>query len=56
MRKNCFSGRVVRQWNRLHWEVVELSSLEVKAQMDTVCGHGGSGMALDSVILGLSPP
>jgi len=28
---------------------VELPSLEVKAQMDTVCEHGGSGMGLDLV-------
>jgi len=49
MRKNFFSARVVRQWTRLPREVGELPSLEVKAQMDTVCEHGGSGMGLDLV-------
>jgi len=49
VKKNFFSKRMVRHWHRLTREVGESPSLEVKAQMDTVCEHGGSGMGLDLV-------
>jgi len=42
----------VRQWQRLHREVVESPSLDVfkshgdVALMDVVSGHGGDGLAI----------
>ena len=47
MRKNFFSERVVRYWNRLPREVVESPSVEIfknTALRDIVNGHGGDGL------------
>jgi len=52
IRKNVFSGRVVRHWHRLPRQVVESPSLDVfksrvaVAQRDMVSGHGGDGLAV----------
>ena len=52
IRKNLFSGRVVRQWHRLPREVVESLFLEMSkkhidvALRDMVSGHGGDGLAV----------
>mgnify|MGYP001855906276 CR=1 FL=1 len=59
MRKHFFSERVVRQWHRLLREVMGSPSLEVfrshgdVALRDVVSGHGGGGLGLDQVILGI---
>jgi len=37
IRKNFFTGRVIKHWNKLHREVIGLLSLEVfKRQVDVV--------------------
>ena len=57
IRKNCFSERVAMHW--LPREVVQSPSLEVfkshgdVALWDVVSGHGGDGLGLDWVVLGV---
>ena len=57
IKKNCFTERMVRHWDRLPRKVVESPSMEVLknrgdvALRDVVSGHGGGGLGLDWVIL-----